>query len=81
MCGIGHKFSGAITTPGPGSQVEAVRNIRRGGYRYAKNQICSTIALWGVYPEVLRALAQKSSFFPVLFHPFSRKVSKTAKKS
>ena len=35
--------------------------------------------LWGVYPEVLRADAQKSPFFPILCRPFWRKVSKTVK--
>ena len=32
----------------------------------AKFQSCSTIGLWGVYPEVLRAHAQKSPFFLIL---------------
>ena len=34
-----------------------------------KNQSLSTMALWGVYPEVLRTLSQKSHFFlPCFIH-------------
>ena len=33
--------------------------------------------MWGVHPEILRALTQKSILFPVLFMPFRRKLSKT----
>ena len=32
----------------------------------SKFQSCSTIGMWGVYPEVLRAHAQKSPFFSYL---------------
>ena len=41
----------------------------------------STIALWGVYPEVLRSLGQKLPKVLALIVPFKRKLSKTVKKS
>ena len=42
----------------------------------AKFQSCSTIGLWGVYPEVLRAHAQKSPFFPILFTVLEKSLKK-----
>ena len=42
----------------------------------AKFQSCSTIGLWGVYPEVLRAHAQKSPFFLCFFSRFGKKSQK-----
>ena len=42
-----------------------------------KIKIVSRLALWGVYPEVLRAEQQKSTLFPMLLSPFWRKLSKT----
>ena len=47
----------------------------------AKFQSCSTIGLWGVFPELLRADDQKSPFFPILCKPSRTKVSKTTSKA
>ena len=45
----------------------------------AKFQSCSTIGLWGVYPEVLRAHAQKSPFFLLCNDRFGEKSKKVKK--
>ena len=42
----------------------------------AKFQSCSTIGLWGVYPEVLRAHAQGLPFFLSCFGEKSQKLLK-----
>ena len=42
----------------------------------AKNQSCSTRALWDVYPEVLRALSKKSPFFLSCFSCLGEKSQK-----
>ena len=49
--------------------------------RNGRIKIVSRLALWGVYPEVLRAEQQKSTLFSMLLSPFWRKLSKTVKKS
>ena len=45
--------------------------------RNGKIKIGSRLALWGVYPEVLRAEQQKSTLFSMLLSPFWRKLLKT----